>query len=109
MAVIGLSASAQEKRDVKQAIKNAEKATLIQTKEMVSSLKLNDNVVDKVQAILLEKNNLLAQYPDLSEQRKAIIIENTLNRLKEVLSESEIKQLMENTELYSKIKSTDGY
>ena len=108
MAVLGFSVSAQE-RNIKQAMKDAEQATITQTKDLASSLKLSEDVYPKVQAILKEKNNMLAQHPDLSEQRKAIIVENTLSRLKEVLSESEFKQLIANEELYSKIKSIEGY
>ena len=107
MAVLGFSVSAQEKTDIKQAILNADKVSTIQTKEMVSALKLDGDLVAKVQSILKEKNEMLAKNPNLSDQRKAIVVENTLNRLKEVLTESQYKQLEENVDLYVKIKSTD--
>jgi len=107
MAVLGLSVSAQEKTDIKQAILHAEKVSTIQTKEMFTALKLDADLVTKVQAILKEKNEMLAKNPDLSDQRKAIVVESTLDKLKKVLSESQYKQLEENVELYVKIKSTD--
>lgn len=107
LALFGLTVSAQDGADLKDMYRAAEKNTIEQAKQIAEVLNLNDKAFYLIKDALEEKNNMLAQNPTLSKERKAHLVEYTTNKIKEVLTDAEFEKLVYHKDLFAKIQSTE--
>ena len=107
LALFGITVSAQDGVDVKELYRAAEQNTNQQAKEIAEILSLNDKYFHLIKEVLQEKNDMLVQNPTLSNERKTHLVEYTISKIKEVLTEAEFEKLVYHKELYAKIQSTE--
>lgn len=107
LALFGLTVSAQDGADIKEMYRAAEQNTNQQAKEIAEILSLNDKHFHLIKDVLQEKNDMLVQNPTLSDERKTYLVNYTISKIKEVLTEAEFEKLVYHEELYAKILSTE--
>lgn len=88
----------------KQAYKKAETLTTEHVNKLAGMLDINDdNTKQKIKEVLFEKNLILSQHPDLSEQRKAILKEKIEGVLTNVLEEKQLTKLKKDESFYNQL------
>lgn len=103
--LFGLTAFSQTQEELyKKAYANAETTTSTTVEKLVGFLKIKDGeAVKQIREVLFEKNLYLAQYPDFSDERKAVLAEKIEGVFKELLTEEQLKMLKSEEEFYKKV------
>jgi Ni/Co efflux regulator RcnB len=103
--LFGFTAFAQTQEDAqKQAYKKAETLTATHVDRIVSMLEIkDDNTTQKIKEVLFEKNLILSQHPDLSEQRKVILKDKIEGVLNNVLDENQLAKLKKDQDFYGQL------
>lgn len=103
--LFGFTAFAQTPEQAyKEAHTKAEKLTDDSVNQLVGVLNITDtDAVAKIKEVVFEKNLMIAQHPDFSNERKAILVEKIEGVLSKILDEKQLKTLKKEEALYNKI------
>jgi|SRR5690606_7619232 len=103
--LFGFTAFAQTQEDTqKQAYKKAETLTTAHVDKLVSMLEIkDDNTKQKIKEVLFEKNLIVSQYPDLSNERKVILKDKIEGVLTNVLNENQLAKLKKDQDFYGQL------
>lgn len=103
-AFMGLSISAQEKLDPKEAMKIAEQQSTEILKKSAEFLQIEDReTFNKISEVVKTKFMTMAQYPDLSDRRKELLTEQVIVTLEELLTKEQLQKLESESEIYSRL------